>query len=136
MKEAGSEPLLEAIRRLVEGQIYLSPAMSSQLLNLAFHRTVPAAPSQVPQPEEQTYSYYCWARTQDGTEYKTAVMSEPTPHDKDFTAKAKQAWIRHLSDSLSLTKVNARCGEGPTSTVSTWAADSPNTKHVDWRYQP
>jgi hypothetical protein len=87
------------------------------------------------QPSEQAYSYYCWARTQDGTEYRTAVASEPTPHDKDFTAKAKQAWVKHLSEDLGLTKFNARCGEGPTSTVSTWAVDSPNTKHVDWHYQ-
>jgi len=96
----------------------------------------PEAASQPAQPAEQTYSYHCWARAQDGTEYATAVISEPTPHDKDFATKAKDAWVKHLSDSLGLTKVNARCGEAPTSTVSTWGADSPNTKHVDWQYQP
>ena len=88
-----------------------------------------------PQSAEEAYSYYCWARTQDGTEYRTAVASEPTPHDKEFTAKAKQACVKHLSEDVGLTKFNPRCGEGPTSTVSTWAVDSPNTKHIDWHYQ-
>ena len=94
----------------------------------------PAGQSQPAQSAEPAYSYYCWARSQDGTEYRTAVMPEPTAHGADFTAKAKAAWVNHLSGDLGLTKFNARCGEGPTSTVSTWAVDSPNTKHVDWHY--
>lgn len=62
-------------------------------------------------------------------------MAEPTPHDSDFTARAKQARIKYLSGSLGLTKFNARCGDGRTSTVPTWAGDSPNTKHVDWQFR-
>jgi len=91
--------------------------------------------TQPAQPEEQAYSYYGWARA-DGIEYATAVLAEPTPHDKDFTTKAKQAWLKHLSDSLGLDQLNARCGEAPTSIVSAWATQSPNAKHVDWHYQP
>lgn len=61
-------------------------------------------------------------------------MSEPNPYDKDFIAKARQAWVEYLRESRGLAKFQARCGEGPTSTVSTWAADSPNTRRLDWHY--
>jgi hypothetical protein len=103
----------------------------------------PANPQ--PQPAHaappQDYSYYCWARTLDGTtEYRTDVMAEPAPHNAAFIGEASQAWAGHLAQTVGKNKTVGECYDGPTATAKpAWEKgwSQPGSKkpvHVDWHF--
>ena len=96
---------------------------------------------QTPKPAPQDYSYYCWARTLDAkTEYRTDILSEPTPHNGMFIGQATQAWADHLAQTVGRNKTVGQCYEGPTASAKpAWEKgfEQPGTKqpvHVDWHH--
>jgi len=115
------------------GESPYNPHGPSQPLNLQSQSAQAAPP--------QDYSYYCWARTLDGsTEYRTDIMSEPTPHDTGFIGQASQAWNNHLTQTVGKNKTVGQCYDGPTATAKpAWEKgwSQPGLKqpmHVAWHY--
>jgi hypothetical protein len=124
--------------------VLLSMLMAANTLGGESPYTGPGSANAQPQTKPappQDYSYYCWARTLDGTtEYRTNIRSEPTPHSTAFIGQASQAWTNHLTETVGKNKTVGQCYDGPTASAKpAWekAWMQPGTKqpvHVDWHF--